>query len=198
VIDVGARESVPARLEDLAGRTLAAVSGLGPVRLVCIDGPAGSGKTSLADGLAGALQASGCRVAVIHLDDLYEGWSGLDGVWDRLEAQLLGPLGRGLPARWQRYDWSLGNFAEWHDLPVPDVLVLEGCGSAPRAVDGRVALRLFVEAPPEMCLSRGVSRDGEALRADWVRWQAVEATQFAIERTRERADLVIDGTVPFS
>ena len=98
---------------------------------------------------------------MVHLDDLYEGWSGLDGVWERLESQVLVPLGRGEPGRWQRYDWAAGAFAEWHDLPVPDVLVLEGCGAAPRAVDDRAVLRLFVEVPPKVGLRRGLERDGE-------------------------------------
>ncbi len=31
--------------------------------------------------------------------------------------------------RYQRYDWPTGAFADWVDVPVPDVLVLEGCGS---------------------------------------------------------------------
>lgn len=184
-------------VDGLAGRVSRADPLLGPVRLVCVDGPAGSGKTTLADALARALRGAGSgAVAVIHLDDLYEGWSGLGGVWDRVEAQLLGPLGRGEPARWQRYDWVEGRFAEWHDLPVPDVLVLEGCGSAPRDVDGRAVLRLFVEAPPRLRLRRGLDRDGEAMRAEWVRWQVLEAAHFATEQTRERADVVVDGTAP--
>lgn len=191
----GARVSTAVSVADLAGRVLAAAPLLGPVRLVCVDGPAGSGKTTLADRLAGAVR-DGLAVSVVHLDDLYEGWSGLGGVWDRVEAQVLGPLGRDEAGRWQRYDWLEGRFAEWHDLPVPDVLVLEGCGSAPRAVDGRAVLRLFVEAPPRMRLRRGLDRDGEAMRPQWVRWQVLEAAQFATEQTRERADVVVDGTAP--
>ncbi len=190
----GARASTAVSLSDLSGHVSSAAPLLGTVRLVCIDGPAGSGKTSLADRLADVVREAGLAVSVVHLDDLYDGWSGLVGVWDRVEAQLLDPLGRGEPGRWQRYDWREGRFAEWHDLPVPDVLVLEGCGSAPRAVDGRAVLRLYVEAPPRVRLRRGLDRDGEAMRPEWVRWQVLEAAQFAAERTRDRADVVVDGT----
>lgn len=190
----GARPAEPAHLDALATAVLAAAPGLGQVRLVCVDGPAGSGKSTLAAALADRLAADVGSVVVLHLDDLYEGWSGLGGVWDRVEDQVLGPLGRGEPGRWQRYDWVAGAFAEWHDLPVPAVLVLEGCGSAPRAVDGRAALTVFVEAPPRLRLRRGLERDGEALRPQWVDWQVHEAAHFATERTRERADVVVDGT----
>lgn len=192
----GGRPSEPARLGALAARVRDAQPGLGSVRLVCVDGPAGSGKTTLAERIATLLRADGAEVAVLHLDDLYEGWSGLGGAWHRIEDQVLAPLGHGVPGRWQRYDWEAGAFAEWRDLPVPDVLVLEGCGSCPAAVDDRVALRVFVEAPPRLRLRRGIERDGEALRAEWIRWQVQEAAQFEAERTRERADVVVDGTAP--
>lgn len=183
--------AAPARVPALVARVRAAAPALGGVRLVCVDGPAGSGKTTLAAALATALTAP-----VVHMDDLYEGWTGLDRVWDRVEQQVLGPLGRGEPARYQRYDWAAGRFAEWVDLPVPEVLVLEGCGSAPRDVDGRTALRVFVTAPAELRLRRGLERDGSDARPEWERWMVLEARVLARERTRARADVVVDGTAP--
>lgn len=177
----------------LAGAVREAPPQLGTVRLVCIDGPAGSGKTTLAAGLADAL---GPGAAIVHMDDLYEGWTGLGGVWDRVEAQVLRPLEQGRGVLYQRYDWVAGRFADWVDLPIPDVLILEGCGSAPRAVDHRAALIVFVEAAAEVRLARGLTRDGDAMRANWVAWRAEEAAEFALEGTRERADVVVDGTAP--
>ena len=161
---------------------------LGPVRLVCVDGPAGSGKTTLAELLAGALGA-----VVLHLDDLYEGWSGLDGVFDRLDEQVLTPLAAGRPGRYQRYDWEAGRFAEWRDVPVPEFLVVEGCGSAPLALGDRAVLLAWVEAPESTRLLRGLARDGEHMRAEWLRWQRLEEVHFARERTRDRAEVVVDG-----
>ena len=74
---------------------------LGAGRLVCIDGPAGSGKTTLAAAVADARRA-GARV--VHMDDLYEGWSGLPA--------RRRPARRRCCARWpraagcyRRYDW---------------------------------------------------------------------------------------------
>lgn len=172
----------------LAARVRSAEPRLGPVRLVCVDGPAGSGKTTLAGRLAAEL---GPGAAVVHMDDLYEGWSGLGGVWPRVQAQVLGPLAGGRPARYQRYDWSAGRFADWVDVPVPEVLLLEGCGSAPRAVDDRAVLRVFVTAPAGVRLARGLARDGEALRGSWLAWMVEEEAELGRERTRERADVVV-------
>jgi len=177
-----------------AARVLSGRPRLGPVRLVCVDGPAGSGKSTFAQRLAGGLRAQGADTSVLGLDDVYDGWSGLEGsLWPRLSAQVLEPLRRGAPGRFQRYDWIAGAFAEWVDVPVPAVLVLEGCGSARRAADPDATLRVWVEAPEELRLSRGLERDGAAMRDHWVRWMSDEAEHFARERTRERADVRLDA-----
>ena len=176
----------------LVARARAAAPRLGGVRLVCVDGPAGSGKTTLAAALGEALGAT-----VLHLDDLYEGWDGLDhGLVDRLEEQVLAPLADGRPARYQRYDWEAAAFAEWVDVPLPETLVLEGCGSAARPIARRAGLVVFVEVPADLRLERGLARDGVAMRDHWLRWMGLEAVHHAAERTRERADVVVDGRVP--
>ena len=94
---------------------------LGPGRLVCVDGPAGSGKTTLADAVA-ALRP-GARV--VHMDDLYDGWNGLPHLADQLTG-LLRPLADGEPGCYRRYDWFAGCYAETVDVPPGDLLVLEG------------------------------------------------------------------------
>jgi len=176
------------------GRALAARPRLGPVRVVCVDGPAGSGKTTTADALRDRATARGVDAVVVHMDDLYDGWTGLEGsLWPRLSAQVLEPLRRGRPGRFQRYDWLAGAFADWVDVPVPGLLVLEGCGSARRAADAVAVLRVWVEAPRDVRLRRGLERDGVAAREHWLRWMDDEAAHFARERTRERADVHLDG-----
>jgi uridine kinase len=163
---------------------------LGGVRLVCIDGPAGSGKTTVAGRLVEALSAD---VALVHLEDLYAGWT-FTGAVARLSAGVLRPLAEGRPGAHHRYDWHAG----WFDpapvtVRVPDVLVVEGCGSAPRVLDPWTTRRIWVEAPDELRLARGLARDGIGMAAEWHRWRATEAAVFAAENTRARCDLAIDG-----
>ncbi|WP_029291157.1 uridine kinase [Cellulomonas sp. HZM] len=160
---------------------------LGPVRLVVVDGPAGSGKTTFAAAVA---ELAGPGTTVLHLDDLYEGWSGLEGsLWPRLSAQVLEPLRRGRPGRYQRYDWGSGAFAEWVDVPLPALLVVEGCGSARRAADASASVRVWVEADDALRLERGLERDGQDAREQWVRWMDDERAHFDREGTRARADV---------
>ena len=169
----------------------AAPARLGHTRLVLVDGPAGSGKSTLAERLAAAL---GCPV--LHGDDMYEGWSGLPTLWATLGEQVLEPLARGERARFRRWDWSRGERAEWIEVLAADALVIEGVGVAGRRAREYASLCVYVEAPLEVRLARGLARDGEGMRDEWLCWQAAEAPILLAEGTREAADVVVDGTRP--
>lgn len=158
-------------------------------RLVCLDGPAGSGKSTLATQLATALA---CQV--VHMDDLYEGWeAGPDGGARRLGEWVLGPLAGGRRGRYRRYDWVAGAYAEEHAVDPGVTLLVEGCGSAARQVDPWASLVVWVEADDDERLRRGLERDGYGARDHWLRWMADEAAHYARERTRQRADVLLDG-----
>lgn len=163
------------------------------VALVCIDGVAGAGKTTLAGRLCDALVATGRSVAVVHMDDLYEGWGGLLAAHDQVRA-LVEPLRHGDTASYRRYDWIAGARAETVVVPPVDVLLLEGCGSAPPPVDAEATLTIFIDAPDELRLARGLARDGDHMREDWLAFMADERALAARDRTRARADVVLDGT----
>jgi uridine kinase len=179
-------------LPEVAARVRAGGPRLGRTRLVCIDGPAGSGKTTLAARLAGVL---GGDTAVVHMDDLYEGWT-MTGAVERLRADVLEPLVEGRPGAYRRYDWGAGQFRpEPVPVPVADVLIVEGCGSAPRTFDPWSTLRIWVEAPHQLRMTRGITRDGAALTQQWIRWQQLEAAVFEAEGTRARADLRVNGAM---
>jgi uridine kinase len=180
----------PLTLAGLAERIRAAEPRLGRTRLVCVDGPAGSGKTTLAGRLSAALTSD---VAVVHLEELYAGWT-LTGAVARLCAGVLRPLVEGRPGVYARYDWHAGRF-DPTPVPVPavGVLIVEGCGSSPRSLDPWTSLRIWVEAPRELRTARGLARDGAHLAEEWRRWQPVEAAEFVREGTCERADVRVDG-----
>lgn len=177
--------------QELASWLAAQQPRLGGTRLVLVDGPAGSGKTTFANGLSAEIP----EARVLHLDDLYEGWTGLDDeLWARFHAGVLHPLSRAETGRYQRYDWLTRGFAEWHDVPPADLLIAEGVGAAHRAADLWATLRVWVEAPEDVRLQRGLDRDGPELREEWLRWLRLEAEYFAADATRDRADLLVDGS----
>jgi uridine kinase len=180
--------------ERLAERILEAPPRCGTTRLVCVDGPAGAGKTTLAAALAGAVEAVGRTTAVVHLDDLLEGWDGLDEVGRSAHRLLVEPWSTGRAGGYRRYDWHRAAFAEHHDVPPPDVAILEGVGSGHAGYADLVTLLVWVEAPEELRLARGLERDGPELMPHWRRWLVAERLLHAREGTRERADVVVDGS----
>ena len=97
---------------ELASRVLDFPAGCGPLRVVLIDGPAGSGKTTLAARLAAALGAQ-----VLHADDMYEGWDGLPVLRDVLVGRVLEPLAAGQKAGFERWDWVASARAERIAVP---------------------------------------------------------------------------------
>ena len=163
----------------------------GSTTVVLIDGPAGSGKTTLGHKLAVALDAQ-----LLHADDMYEGWDGLPILKDVLLGQVLEPLSQGSDAGFCRWDWVDNARAETIDVPVALALVIEGVGVAQRQARPYASLVLYVEAPWGTRLERGIFRDGEAMRPQWEAWQLAEAAFLKAEGTREAAHVIIDGTQP--
>ena len=176
-------------IADLAARVRASPPRCGATRLVCVDGPSGSGKTTLARALGAALDAP-----VLHLDDLYPGWDGLAAAVPLLRDGVVAPLLAGRDAAYRRWDWQRCAPGDTVAVGRPPVLVLDGVGSGARPVAAHAVLLVWVEAPREERFRRGIARDGETYRPHWERWAAQEATHFAAEGTRARADVVVDGT----
>jgi len=158
-------------------------------RLICIDGPAGSGKTTLAAEVAELSAAP-----VLHMDDMFEGWDGMPAITDQLES-LLRPLATGRSGTYRRWDWPGNAWAETVLVPPAPLLVLEGVGSGSTVVQNLVTVLAWVEVPFDLRLERGLQRGGIGVAENWREWAADEQDLFARERTRERADLVLDGRV---
>jgi uridine kinase len=166
---------------------------LGRTRLVCVDGPAGSGKTTL----AAALQARISDATVVHMDDVYRGWdTDFAEVHRRLSGQLVEPLRAGRAGCYQRYDWDAGRFGDWVDVPVPSVLLLEGVASGAAVLDPVMSMLVWIEVDRPERVRRGVDRDGAEVLPRWLAWMAHEEAEHERQRTRERADLRLRGDNP--
>ncbi len=156
----------------------------GPVRLVAVDGPSGGGKSTFAGLLGAALGAP-----VVHADDFPVPWDGDPAAWlPPLAERVLAPLSAGRTARFRRYDWRIGAYAEEVEVPPAPVAVVEGVGAAGTPA----GFLIWVDAPYAVRRRRAEDR-GDDL-ADWDRWTLAETRHFATGRTRDRADLTLDGT----
>lgn len=157
--------------------------------IVAVDGPSGSGKTTLAEALAERLPAT-----LVRMDDLYPGWDGLAQAVELVTDLVLEPLSCGERAAYRRWDWARGTWGETLVAAPSPFLVLEGCGSSVLPAGRYAAVRVWVQADREVRMRRGMERDGESFRPHWERWAGQEDALFAADRTRERADFVVDTT----
>ena len=173
-------------MRDLVSRLRRLPPSCGPVRLVAVDGHAGSGKSTFAGQLAAELGGA----PVLHLDDIASheelfAWTG------RLLEQVIEPLRRGETARYAPYDWHARRFGPVRDLPPAPVVLVEGVGAGRRALRPHLAQLLWMELPREESWTRGRSRDGAEQREFWEGWVRAERAHFADDPSRPFADLLV-------
>lgn len=180
----------PTALPELAAHVSRLAPSCGPVRLVAVDGHAGSGKSTFAGLLAQELGGA----PVLRLDDLatheeFFGWTG------RLREQVLAPFARSESARYEPYDWHLRRFTHARTLEAAPAVLIEGVGAGRRALRPSLALLVWMDLDPEASWARGRRRDGAALSTFWDAWTRAETRHFADDPSRPFADaLVRQGT----
>ncbi|QIM21008.1 hypothetical protein G7075_07460 [Phycicoccus sp. HDW14] len=174
----------PAHVDAVLTALRGATPRCGQVAVVAVDGPSGSGKTTLAKGIVDVL---GCPV--VHMDEIFPGWDGLAEAVPLLVNQVLVPLSRGRRGSYRVWDWEADGWGATRHVDPGPVLLVEGCASSVGAAGGYAALRVWLEAPRDERLRRGLARDGEAYQPHWRRWAAQEQALFAADGTRDKADV---------
>jgi cytidylate kinase len=175
---------------DMARRILDGQARLGATRLVCIDGPAGSGKTTFANGLAAELGSP-----VVHMDDLYDGW---DGAFDpdlplRIDAWLMTPWRNGIAGQHPIFDWASGRYTHWRQVACAPVVIIEGVGAGRRDVRVNATEVIWIEAERSVRQARLVQRDGESLRDNLEKFMHREQELFEQDDIRGSSTLIVDG-----
>lgn len=155
--------------------------------LVGIGGRGGSGKTALARRFVGA--------QTVGTDEF---WNGSDFELTRLRAEVIDPLLRGREARFHGFDWAAQRPHDDVRLVRPEgVVVVEGVCALHRMLRDAYDLRIWVEAPREVRLARGVARDGEGARRTWEEvWMPSEDRYVMRDDPVSAAHLVVDGSGP--
>jgi len=157
--------------------------------LLAIDGPAGSGKTTLAAKLQSEYQQSS-TVQVIHMDDLYNGWE--DALSDELTlklSEIVQSHKAGKNFYIKRFNWAMMEFGEAELIPPTEVLILEGVGAAQKIVRDAGAKTYWIEVAPEIGLQRVLDRDGRHLRDLMLIWQSYQDAHFKLDKTAENCDV---------
>jgi uridine kinase len=170
----------------------------GTTKVIGIDGHGGSGKSTLAALLSGRLGA-----AVVHTDD-FASWDNPKDWWPLVMERIFEPLKSGQRTlSYPRSQWWPGHKNDpVVDQLVTDALILEGVGSLRREFRQFLSVAIFVDAPREICIERGITRDAamgtkEEVLQRWNRWFDDELGYMTRDEPEGFADIVLDATVPF-
>ena len=170
----------------------------GSTKVIGIDGHGGSGKSTLAAHLDGRLGAG-----IVHTDD-FANWDNPKDWWPLLIERIFEPLQLGeRTLNYPRSQW----WPEHKPEPVVDqkvtaVLILEGVGSLRREFRHFLSVAIFIDAPREVCMERGITRDAalgtrEEVLNRWTRYFDDELGYMAHDEPEQFADIILDGTLPF-
>lgn len=168
--------------------------------VLLIDGRAGAGKSSLAEALRNALFKSRTQApSIIHMDDLYPGWGGLNAGSVFLVNSILEPLVRSGSAQWQNWDWGKGHRGGpdvgngWRSFHGGNLLVVEGCGSVSKRSRELADLAVWVESDREIRYQRFIARDDGKFVGQWPEWSAQEDLFYSSEDSKALCDIVLSN-----
>ena len=139
--------------------------------LVGIGGHGAAGKTTLARMVPGA--------QIVSTDEFWDG-EGFD--LERLEREVVAPLGRGDAATFASYDWAARETRGSRTVEPTGVVVVEGVCALHRKLRDAYAVRVWVEASYDVRLARAVARDGEEARQHVGR--CLDAVRGSLRRAR--------------
>jgi len=158
-------------------------------KVVAVDGAGGAGKSTFAEHLSSFLGDT----AIVHTDD-FASWENPIDWWPRLLELVLEPLARNEERlRFEASAWEAGHAPAWVELRATPVLILEGVTASRDAFRPYLTYTIWVDAPADVRLARGLRRDGPGSRAQWEAWMAAEEEYRRRERPDERADVVVRG-----
>lgn len=164
--DQAARDLAP-RLSALAGERAPAsphgeaAGATRAVPVVTIDGYSGSGKSTLAAALVRLVNGW----QVLHLDDWYPGWDGLEAGAD-IARRIAADLRAGRASSYEAWDWENGTTGATIRVPLAPTII-EGCG----AIEAEADLTIWIADPGEdERRSRALARDGQTYAPHWRRW----------------------------
>ena len=149
--------------------------------VILIDGRSGAGKTELAEQIAHVTPGA----QVVHLDDLYPGWDGLDA-GSAAVAHLLTTY------RWRSWDWARRRPGRFKQIDETRPIIVEGVGALSRTSRPFARVAIWVELDDSTRKVRALARDGQSFEPFWDRWAAQELSFIAREHPQSLADVIVN------
>jgi uridine kinase len=161
-----------------------------PLVLVGIGGRGASGKSTLARRLAGAFDG----VQIVPTDAF---WDGDRFDLERLRHDVVDEVLGGRSSAYDAFDWATRAPAARRTVHPCGIVVIDGVCALHQMFRDDLDVRVWVDAPADVRLARGVARDGEAARSTWLDvWIPGEDAYVERDDPVACAHLVVDGTQP--
>ncbi len=170
--------------------------------LLAVDGPCGSGKSSLATLLAEVFPAR-----VLHMDDYYLPLEQRLPDWERTPCgnmdlerflrEVLLPASTGGPIACRPYSCQQGRLLETQMLPPAPLTIVEGSYSHHPMLAPCYDLKLFLRCRRQEQLNRLKRRENTRLNAYLQRWIPLEETYYRTYDIMSKCDLEFDNTSYF-
>jgi uridine kinase len=158
---------------------------------VGIGGHGASGKSTLARRVAEEIAD-----AQIVATDAF--WNGSQFDLDRLRVDVVDVLLADEVAHYDEWDWASKQLRPGRSVAPTGVVIIEGVCALHQMFRNDLAVRVWIDAPHEVRLTRGVERDGEASRDTWVNvWMPNERAYVDHDDPIGCAQLIVDGTQPY-
>jgi pantothenate kinase len=184
--------------EKIAAQVLELVDRGNTMPIILIDGRSNSGKSTLAAEIQNLIFKDGeSAPRVVHMDDLYLGWNGLQDGVDYLTRFILKPLSDSYIAQWREFDWENpgepgyeARNGQWREFQGGTPLIIEGCGALNQLSAQVADIKVWLEVPQEIRHERWLAREGS--NEHWAEWAAQEEEFYAREKSRELATITKD------
>lgn len=156
--------------------------------IIAIDGPAGAGKTTLAEHLTAALSLK-YKCTTLHMDDLYNGWE------TPFDHHLEDALTRACASHQKSekfslsfFNWSKGEYGADMEIPQSQLLILEGVGASQASIRSYLTASIWIDIDPSQGVARVIARDGESISAHMQNWLGKQEQHFLENKTQMSAD----------
>ena len=133
-------------------------------------------------------------VSVIHMDDLYDGWSDpLGEALSRKLESIASAHREGRDLELTKYDWLRDYPGDLLPIPSTELLILEGVGSGQSSIREFVETKIWIDLEPIVGLRRVLARDGFEIEEQMLGFLEAQRIHFVEEGTREAADFHLNG-----
>lgn len=172
-----------------------------PTPVILIDGQGASGKSTFAKLLQDEIfRETRLAPRVIHMDELYPGWDGLQAGSSYLHDVLLRPIAIRKVAHYQIWDWENGRRGSelepgngWREFSGGNLLIVEGCGSLSKANSELADLKIWISSDRTTRFSRWHERDQGKFDPYFVTWELQEQEFYKANDSELLADIKISN-----